>query len=80
MGRKQKNKPTPYQRKINKLARWTDRSVGWWKNITDGWEKLSTGLVKMAFCLSLLGLVFNPDGAVAALIHYDPLLRTTFST
>jgi hypothetical protein len=80
LGRKRKNKPVPYQRKINKLARLAGRSVGWWKDITDGWDKLSTSFVKMALSLSLLGLVFNPDATVAALIQYGPLLRTTFST
>lgn len=79
MARRQKQKKMLYKKHLNKAVKWTNRTIKWWTDITEGLDKLSSSAVKITVCLTVFGLVLSPDATVSALIKYGPMLRSTFS-
>lgn len=80
MAKKRKQKNTPHKARMSRPIKWMNQAVKWWIDIADGWDKLSSGAIKITICMTVLGLVFSPDTTVSALINYGPLIHSTFST
>lgn len=48
------------RQKINKLVRWADRATGWWKEATEGWDRLCDGLSKASISLLVICTLLAP--------------------
>lgn len=80
MGRKRSKKKSRPLSRARHLARWMDRSVGWWQSSMDGWEKFCTGAVKLTCCVAIVGMLFAPNTTLVPLIKQAPMLASALAT
>lgn len=79
MGKRKTKKPMVYMRRVNRFARWADRSVSWWKGAMDGWDKFCSGVIKLCYCAAIMGMILNSEQLMKSVIKYGPEIRTALS-
>lgn len=76
MGKKRKGRHGfRHWQKVNRLARWADRGTAWWKEATEGWDRLCTGMIKATVSLFVLSALLAPSHTASMIKVLSPSIQ-----
>lgn len=76
MGKRKVRSSSRYVQRLNRAARWTDRAMGWYRDLMDGWEKFCSGAVKLCLCAVIGGMLWKPSYTVGVLQQHGSVLHS----